>query len=117
MADRATFKVGDLEPPLEVQLLDGATAVNLSNAVGVDFVMRDRVSTGAAVGVVRARGAMAVADQALRPGVVTYRWQPGDTDRAGVFSAEVRVTWPGDRPQTFPSRRYLLVELLADLHS
>lgn len=113
MAERASFKAGDLEPALEVQLLDGTTPVDLTNALSVEFTMRERTNPS----VIRARGTMSVADQRLRPGVVRYAWQAGDTARVGTYAAEVRVTWPGDRPQTFPSRRYLLIEVLAELRA
>ncbi|HEY9415894.1 MAG TPA: hypothetical protein VIQ30_14115 [Pseudonocardia sp.] len=46
---------------------------------------------------------------------ITHNWVAGETDTAGVISIEVEATWPGDRPQTFPSSGYSVVRVEPDL--
>lgn len=100
-----TLTQGDLEPPLVLQLMDGAAPVDLSQAVAVEFSMAN--SSGQ-----RAYGPMQVQD--ARTGMVAYHWRAGETSWPGLFNATVRVTWPGGRPQTFPSVRQLQVSVQRD---
>ena len=110
MAERFTMKTNDLEPSFEVQLLDGSTPVDLTSAMGVLFIMRNRKG-------VKAIGAMNVADQTASDtvGIVTYTWVLGDTDTVGTYQVEVEVTWPGLRQQTFPAAQYLIVSVQKSL--
>lgn len=109
--DRYVIKQNDLEPSFEVQLLDGTTPVDLTSAVDVLFLMKSR-KTG-----IKATGTMVVADQTVADnrGIVRYDWQTGDTDTVGSFNAEVQVTWPTGRPQTFPANQYVLIDVQRDL--
>lgn len=101
MAD-LTLKQGNLEPPLFATLknifgavppLATATSIRVTFATtdGVELWVRD------------------AAIQNLALGQVVYLWQPGDTDVSGAYYAEVVVTWPTARPQTFPPSSYLLI--------
>ena len=103
------MKQYDLEPTFEVQLLDGVVAVDLSNAVTATFIMRNR--KGAKV-----VAPMVVADQSQYPGVVSYAWRPGDTNTSGTFSAEVEILWPSGRPQTYPGKQYMRIDIQRDLN-
>ncbi len=105
---RHRIKQGDLEPPLEIQLTSGADPVNLTGAARVRFIMSSKAGT-------KVDADMVVADQSTRPGVVRYIWQLGDTDTIGSFNAEVQVVWPADRPQTFPSYQYFVIDVTRDL--
>lgn len=87
------IKQGDLAPSWSAHLYDAAGPVPLTSAVeirvkgtfdGVQII--DRVVAG---------------DD---DGLVQMEWAPGDTDTPGVIRFEVQVTWPGNRPQTFPAR-------------
>ncbi len=102
------MKQNDLAPALDIQLLDGGEALDLSQAIGAKFIMRDR--TG-----VKVSAAMSIRDQTQYKGVVRYQWVLGDTDTAGVFDAEVEITWPPNNPQTFPGYQYMKVEISKDL--
>ncbi len=42
-------------------------------------------------------------------GLVQYSWQTADTDTAGLFVAEWRVTFPGGQVETFPNDEVLYV--------
>lgn len=104
-----TLKRGDLRSPLRAQLYDRATgeAVDLTLATAVAFYFSfDPDLPGS-------NGACTVIDAAT--GVVEYQWQAGDTDTAGQLLGEFKVTWPSGLPQTFPSRRYLHIEIEDDL--
>lgn len=111
MAETFYMKQHDLEPNLELQLLSGADPVDLSQATAVQFLMSSR-KTG-----LKVSGAMTIADQTAPTtlGVVTYAWRSGDTDTVGVFSAEVQVIWPTNKPQTFPADQYFTVNVQKDL--
>lgn len=106
MADLFPMVVGDLEPGIEITLLDSTgAAVDLSVAESVKL----RFATSAGVEVwVRD----VTIDDAVN-GVVFYDWQDGDTDVAGYYLAQVVVTWTGSpvRPQTYPAtgRIYVLI--------
>lgn len=39
-------------------------------------------------------------------GIVTYQWVAGDTDIAGTYSVEFKVTYAGGAIQRFPQRSY-----------
>lgn len=105
------IKQHDLEPSLVLQLLSDAVPVNLTQATGAIFLMSSR-KTG-----LKATGTMTIADQTVADdiGVVTYSWQAGDTDTVGEYTAEVQVTWPGNKPQTFPANQYFTVSVQKDL--
>ncbi len=105
---RYRIKQHDLEPPLEIQLLEGSTPIDLSQATAVTFIMKDR--TG-----VKVNAPMVIPDQILHRGVVRYVWALGDTGATGSFTAEVQVMWPNARPQTFPANQYLTIEIQKDL--
>jgi hypothetical protein len=111
VAETFYIKQHDLEPSLEVQLLSGTDPVDLSQAAAVALFVYSR-RTG-----LKVSGSMTIADQTVTAnlGVVTYAWRSGDTDTVGVFNAEIQVTWPGDKPQTFPAHQYFTVDVQKDL--
>ncbi len=106
MATKVRMKQGDLAPIFEVELLEGSTPVDLTQAVGVRFIMRNRAG-------IKVDAPMVIRDQTqpANKGVVRYSWVAGDTDTVGTYDAEVRVTWPNNTPQTFPGHAYLQVEI------
>jgi hypothetical protein len=110
MAEKYVMKQNDLEPSLELQLLDGSTPIDLTSVVDVLFLMKARRA-------LKATGSMTVADQTIlgNTGIVRYDWTQGDTDTVGQFNAEVQVIWPGLRPQTFPANSYITVDIQKDL--
>lgn len=46
-------------------------------------------------------------------GKVVYTWQAGNTDAAGLYLGEWKVTYEGGAKQTFPNADYVLVSILA----
>ncbi|MGE3795096.1 MAG: hypothetical protein AB7I38_14375 [Dehalococcoidia bacterium] len=110
MTDTVYLKAGDLAPTLELTLTDGrtGTAVDLSTAESVTLVMTDRTGT-----VVVDHGPMTVVDAAT--GQIERDWESGETDTPGICRAEVEVTWPGDRIQTFPAKGHITISIDADL--
>jgi hypothetical protein len=107
---RYTIKQFDLEPPFEIRLLDGIIPVDLTNATQVLFIMKNRKG-------LKVLGQMIKADQTgENRGIVLYRWLDGDTNTAGSFNAEVQVSWPTARAQTFPANQYVLVNIQKDLN-
>jgi hypothetical protein len=110
-ADRFYLKQHDLSPALKVRLLDDTTPVDLTNAVAVQLLMRSR-RTG-----LKVDAPMTVAPQNDPDtlGVVSYSWQPGDTDTPGDFQTEIQVTWPLGKPQTFPARGHITTVIEKDL--
>ncbi len=104
------IKRGDLLPVLTATLTDTpaggvAAPINLTTATGIRVIGRragvatnlfDRTVTGTAAG------------------VVTMPWQAADTAIAGRLWVEIEVTWPGSKPQTFPARGQLAVDVYDD---
>lgn len=101
------LKRGDLEPALVVELLDGDTPLTgLGGATTVRVLIRSR--TGLIVD-------DPTPDVDPTAATVTHQWAPGETDTPGVHRAEVEVTWPGQRPRTFPPAGFLPVHIHHDL--
>lgn len=106
MTEKFFMKQNDLKPDILVKLLDGTTAVDLTSAVGVRFLMKG--SSG-----LKISRAMTVADALT--GEVSMAWSLGDTDTVGNYKAEIEVMWPSSKPQTFPSNAYFVIVILDDL--
>lgn len=112
--DPFVIKQDDTAPLFTVRLFDGDTVVNLTGAT-VAFVMR-----ALAVGhgrsdlsaVAKVDASADVADAA--GGLVTYAWSAADTNMAGRFGAEIKVSREG-RVTTYPSQGYISVLVVPDL--
>lgn len=48
-------------------------------------------------------------------GRVLVTFEPGDTDRVGLFVAEFEVQWSDGRRETYPNGSYLHIEIIPDL--
>lgn len=107
MADH-DIKSFDRLPAIQATLALGGQPVNLSTATRVDFIMR--LSSG---GAPKVNAAAVIVDAA--GGVVRYDWKVGDTDTPGKYQGEWEVHWPDDRTQTFPTKTYHSIDVLADL--
>ncbi len=104
MADY-TLKQGDLEPAVTGFLIDSTgLPVNVATATSVTFRMMSVLTH------TEAFSRPATVDDAVG-GELSYAWQAGDTDLAGVYYAEFVVTWPSARPQTYPPDGYLTVAI------
>jgi hypothetical protein len=104
------MKTGSLLPLLRVPLTyaDG-TPIDLTDATGVTFTMRERDSL--------VNLAMAgVAGFYDRPnGGVEYAWAAGDTDTSGCYVAEFRAIWPPNLALVDPGDTFMVVYLTAGL--
>jgi hypothetical protein len=113
MTSGAAMKQNDLEPDMVFTLKDRNTGR------GVDLTLVDTVTltmTNAATGAVKISAALVtVTDETA--GQCNYQWQPGDTDTVGRFHCEAKATWPGARPQTFPTIGTFDVVISADLNA
>ena len=49
------------------------------------------------------------------PAVVQYDWQAPDTDAAGLFDAEFRVTYYDGGIETFPNTSFIPVRIMDDV--
>ncbi len=100
-----TIKRGDTSPALRFTLLPDS--VSLAGAT-VRFQMR-------------ARGGATVIDRPAQietlftPAVVAHRWVSGETDQAGRFEAEFRVTYLDGTIETFPNLGFIEVFVIEDV--
>lgn len=102
-----TIKRGDTSPSIRYALLP--ETVNLS-AASVQFQMR------------KFRGSVNVIDAEADviqdlPGIVQYDWAGGDTDTAGLYQAEFRITYSDSTIETFPNSDFLLINIVDDVAS
>lgn len=101
----ATFyiKKNDTAPNISTQFIDADTGlpVDLTSATGVTFRMVLTGNEGLDTPKVNTAGTI---DDAVN-GIVSYAWQAGDTDTAGVYSAEWRVAYTGGGQGTYPRGR------------
>jgi hypothetical protein len=100
------LKQGDREPPLIFDL-SGTPTPDLTTASSV-LVRGWR------------NGLLVITDSApvTTATTVTHNWVAGETDTAGRTWFEVKVTWPGTKPQVYPVLGQLPVdveEVLADV--
>lgn len=107
MAD-FSLKANDRLPSIRATLSTGGTAVDLTTATGVDFVMRRDGDPAPKV------NAAAVIVDAVS-GIIRYDWAIGDTSEPGEYMAEWEVTWQDGKTQSFPTLTYHTVQVLADL--
>ena len=102
------LKRGDTRMAIRATLIgsDGAP-VDLSSAARVRWLMADGRRE-----LVMDREAEVIEAAAGR---VLVTFEPGDTDRAGVFVAEFEVQWSDGRRETYPTDGYLHIEIIPDL--
>lgn len=102
-----TIKRGDTSPALRFALLPDS--VSLAGAM-VRFQMRAR---GGATVIDRPANILSV----FAPAVVAHRWVSGETDQAGRFEAEFRVTYLDGTIETFPNLGFIEVFVIEDVPS
>lgn len=112
MALEKTYKRGDTGPPAIVTCLDGSDPVDLTSATSVKFLMGDVAANGNAT--VKVNGVASFAADRTS-GNVIYNWGSTDLNTAGIYKAEVEVTWTGGQKQTFPAGGYLTINVVADI--
>ena len=99
------IKRGDTSPALRYALLP--ESVSLVGAT-VRFQMRLR---GGATVIDRP----AEVQSLFQPAVVTHAWSPGETNIAGRYEAEFRVTYADGGIKTFPNHGFIDVFIIGDV--
>jgi hypothetical protein len=105
----STFRIkrGDLLPEIEGTCEDDDGPVDLTNATSVRFLMGVNGSSTNKVA--------AAATFVSKPdGTVKYTWAGTDTDTVGPYDGEFEVTWPGSKPETFPNRGFIKIDVFQD---
>lgn len=106
MAD-FSIKKGDGLPALTATLIDAnGNAVDITGCT-VEFRMVDKART------IKVEDAAVVVNAVA--GVVRYDWQTGDTDTAGAYRGEFRVTDGSAKVQTYPTTGYVAIDVLNDV--
>lgn len=104
------IKKKDLLPPFRVQLMNkDGSFVDLTTAVGVTFVL-SLLAGGPAI-----ISAAAVIETPLTSGIVRYDWVSPNTDNIGDYMAEVKIVWPGTKPQRAPTNAFWTVKIYQTL--
>jgi hypothetical protein len=107
MATTIAVKRNDLAPSVVGTLTNAdGTVVNLTGST-VRFKMRDNR------GQLKVNALATVTSPAA--GAVSYDWVLGDTDTAGPFQAELEVTLPSGKVETFPNRGFIPVLIDEDV--
>ena len=105
-----TIKQDNTSPLLGAQLQDANfDPIDLTGATVV-FNMADMDSD-----VVVNGGACTITDE--ENGGVQYQWSAADTDVAGAFRGEFKVTYSSGEIETFPNNGYIRVTIVSDLVS
>lgn len=98
------IKRGDTSPGLRYALLPESVDLN---GAQVQFQMKLR------------RGDTVIDNPAsvesVNPPVVEYAWQEGETEDAGFYSAEFRVTYGDGTVETFPNVGFITVSINEDV--
>jgi hypothetical protein len=106
-----SIKAHDRLPVVDAVLgFEGGAVADLTTATAVHFIMRDR---GKPAGAAKVDAPAIILDPLL--GTVRYEWAIGDTDVPSVYNAEWEVTYEDGRKQTFPTKSYHTINVLADL--
>lgn len=108
MAD-FVIKQNDTRPALDATLTENASALDLTAASAIKFIMRQQGSLGSA----KINTAATFINKAS--GTVRYIWTAGNTDTVGTFNAEFEVTWSDGGVSTHPSDGYFVIDIQDDL--
>lgn len=111
-----SLKSDDLLPLIRSRLMsdeEEPQTVDLTGALSVRFIMREDAG-GGIPGTTKVDAVAAIVAPASS-GIVEYAWQVGDTDVPGKYLGEWEVVWSNGKPQTFPTRTYHTIEIVADM--
>lgn len=105
----STFKTKQNDTkPIYAHLEDVDGRIDLTNATGVVFNMRDLSGT-----VKVSRGVCTIITPTQ--GYVRYDFDAADTDTAGIFKGEFEVTWVDGRIETHPEDSYIPIKIIDDI--
>ena len=116
MAADFTLQANDLLPSIQGIASTKAGPVDLTAATSVKFIMRSADATflPSFTGPPKVNAAAAF-DGARTTGGLRYDWVTGDTATPGNYVAQFSATFPGTKPQSFPTTTYITITILADL--
>lgn len=116
MAADFAIQANDLLPSIQGIASTKGAPVDLTNATSVRFIMRsaDAAFVPSFTGGPKVNAA-AVFDGSKTGGGLRYDWTTGDTATPGNYVAQFSATFPGAKPQTFPTTTYITITILADL--
>lgn len=103
-------KRGDLEPPLVIDI--ASPGADLTDVVSWRLICVRRGSTGIFF---TDTSPIVVPASDTSKATVTHNWVDGQTDTAGIYLFEIEAMWPSARPQTFPSKGQVEVQINGDL--
>lgn len=104
------IKQNDTSPALEGILRDGFGAP--IDITGATVVLNMRLQPGGAVKV--SGGTMGAVGSAVN-GRAKYSWTASDTDTAGIYEAEVQITFSNGKVRTIPGKGYFIVDVTDDI--
>lgn len=108
MASKHVIRENDTREAIEAQLQDATgSAIDLSSISELRFQMERRGNTVV-------DSVATVVDGAN--GKVKYDWADGDTDTAGTYQAEFRITFQDDSVLTVPNDDYITVEVTSEIN-
>jgi len=107
MAKTWSTKQNDTKPIFSY-LEDSVGRIDLTNATGVVFNMRDLAGT-----VKVSRGACTIVTASQ--GYVKYEFLAADTDTAGIYKGEFEVTYSGGEIETHPEDSYIPIKIIDDI--
>ena len=105
MSENFQIKRGDTSPGIKYEL--SPADISLAGA-SVRFQMEDRARQTVI-------DAPATIDQTTAPPVVSYAWQPEDTEKPGLYQAEFRVEYADGSVETFPNSGFIKVTISRDV--
>lgn len=108
------IKQGDTRPSLLVELRDKDGAVDLTNAVKVEFHMA--MLDGGEVVIDSEADNLQVSATEQR-GYVSYPWAPGETATPGRYYGEFEVTFVAGEVMTFPNDGHnpLIIKIVKEI--
>jgi len=101
-----TIKRGATAPALSIAITSGGVALPLTGATAV-FRMKNASGTT----VIDAAALI----ETPASGVVEYQWADGDTDTAGVYTAEFHITLASGKLLVLPTDSFITVTIYADI--
>lgn len=103
-------KRGDLEPPLVIDI--ASPGADLTAVVSWRLICVRRNTPGV---LFTDTSPTVVVSSDHSKATVTHHWLEAQTLDAGVYLFEVEAMWPSARPQTFPSKGQVEVQINGDL--
>lgn len=105
MSDVFTIKRGDTSPALRYALDPASVDLTGATVVFQWRLWKSATAQSRAATIVTATGTP----------TVQHTWQAGDTDVAGIYEGEFRVTYAGGAIETFPNAGFIGIRIEEDV--